>query len=307
MLNERLADKLRREVANIDVRESEPMSAHTTFKIGGPADLFCLPDSADTLRELLLWARAEGEPVFALGGGSNLLVRDGGVRGVVVSTAKLTKIERIEDTWLEAECGVPLAKLASYARDCSLSGLEFAQGIPGSVGGGVYMNAGAYGGSLEQSVRETDALSADGKAVTVRGGEHAFGYRKSCFADGGTVLRTRIQLTRGDRDEIAAQMEDYRERRRSTQPLEYPSAGSAFKRPPGLFAGKLIQDSGLKGARVGGAQVSEKHAGFIINTGGATASDVLGLIEKIQIEVFRQFGVMLESEIRVIGEDEQIG
>lgn len=307
MLNERLADKLRREVANIDVRESEPMSAHTTFKIGGPADLFCLPESADALRELLLWARAEGQPVFALGGGSNLLVRDGGVRGVVVSTAKLAKIERIEDEWLEAECGVPLAKLASYARDCSLGGLEFAQGIPGSVGGGVYMNAGAYGGSLEQSVRETDALSADGKAVTVRGGEHAFGYRKSCFADGGMVLRTRIQLTRGDRDEIAAQMEDYRERRRSTQPLEYPSAGSAFKRPPGLFAGKLIQDSGLKGARIGGAQVSEKHAGFIINTGGATASDVLGLIEKIQIEVFRQFGVMLESEIRVIGEDEQIG
>lgn len=304
MLNERLADKLRREVANIDVTADEPMSAHTTFKIGGPADLFCLPSTADALRELLLWARAEGQPVFALGGGSNLLVRDGGVRGVVVSTARLSRIERIEDTWIEAECGVPLAKLASFARDCSLSGLEFAQGIPGSVGGGVYMNAGAYGGSLEQSVRETDALSADGGAVTVRGGEHAFGYRKSCFSDGGTVLRTRIELSHGNRDEIAAQMDDYRERRRSTQPLEYPSAGSAFKRPPGLFAGKLIQDSGLKGARVGGAQVSEKHAGFIINTGGATASDVLGLIEKIQIEVFRQFGVMLESEIRVIGEDE---
>lgn len=304
MLNERLADKLRREVANIDVTADEPMSAHTTFKIGGPADLFCLPSTADALRELLLWARAEGQPVFALGGGSNLLVRDGGVRGVVVSTARLSRIERIEDTWIEAECGVPLAKLASFARDLSLSGLEFAQGIPGSVGGGVYMNAGAYGGSLEQSVRETDALSADGGAVTVRGGEHAFGYRKSCFVDGGTVLRTRIELSHGDRDEIAAQMDDYRERRRSTQPLEYPSAGSAFKRPPGLFAGKLIQDSGLKGARVGGAQVSEKHAGFIINTGGATASDVLGLIERIQIEVFRQFGVMLESEIRVIGEDE---
>lgn len=306
MENDRLAERIRREIDGVEVRADEPMSAHTTFRIGGRADLFCAPESADAMGELMQFARAEGLPTFTLGGGSNLLVKDGGIRGVVISTARMKRMERIEDDWIEAECGAALGKLAAFARDCGLSGLEFAQGIPGSVGGGVYMNAGAYGGTLEQSVRETDALSADGRRLTLRGEEHKFGYRKSCFGENGAaVLRTRIQLTRGDRGEIAAAMEDYRSRRISTQPLEYPSAGSAFKRPPGLFAGKLIQDSGLKGRSVGGAQVSEKHAGFIINTGGATARDVLGLIEKVQIEVFRQFGVMLESEIRVVGEDEQ--
>ena len=301
---EKLLLSLSSSVRDVDVRAREPMSEHTTFRIGGPADLFCLPGSADALADVLAWARAEALPVFILGGGSNLLVRDGGIRGVVVSTARLSAITHREDGLLEAECGAPLARLAAYARDKSLTGLEFAQGIPGSVGGGVYMNAGAYGGEIKASVTETDAVLPSGELIAVIGEDHRFGYRESVFAENGAVvLRTRLRLEHGDSAEIAALMEDYRERRRSKQPLEFASAGSTFKRPPGMFAGQLIESAGLKGLSVGAAEISTKHAGFLINRGGASAQDVLELIGQVRERVRHAHGVLLEPEVRIVGDD----
>ncbi len=301
---ERLKASLERSAEGVEVRLHEPMSAHTTFRVGGAADIFASPENAGALERTLEWARSESLPVFLLGGGSNLLVRDGGIRGVVVSTARLTAVRELEPGILEAECGVPMSRLAIFARDLGLTGLEFAQGIPGSVGGGVYMNAGAYGGELSTSVFETDALLASGARATVRGAEHAFGYRVSTFSgSGAAVLRSRLRLEKGDKREIAALMEDYRERRRSKQPLEFASAGSTFKRPPGLFAGKLIEDAGLKGLSVGAAQVSEKHAGFIINRGGASAGEILELIDLVREKVKAASGVVLETEVRIVGED----
>ncbi len=292
------------DVPGVEVLREEPMSRHTTFKIGGPADLFCVPQDADALIELLKWAHAEDVPALVIGGGSNLLVRDGGIRGAVISTVRLAAMSQTEDGEVQAECGAPLARLAAYVRDLGLGGLEFAQGIPGSVGGGIYMNAGAYGGEMKGLVTETDAVTPEGELVTVRGEEHRFGYRESCFtSSGAVVLRTRLRLPEGDRAAIAAQMEEYRERRRRMQPLESPSAGSTFKRPPGFYAGKLIEETGLKGLTVGGACVSEKHAGFIINKGGATARDVLELIEEVRTAVRREHGVLLEPEIKVVGEE----
>lgn len=292
------------DVPGVEVLRGEPMSRHTTFKIGGPADLFCVPQDTDALIELLKWTRAERIPALVIGGGSNLLVRDGGIRGAVISTARLAAMSQREDGEVQAECGAPLARLAAYARDLGLCGLEFAQGIPGSVGGGVYMNAGAYGGEMKSLVTETDAVTPAGELMTVRGEEHRFGYRESCFtSSGAVVLRTRLRLLPGDRAAIAAQMEEYRERRRRMQPLESPSAGSTFKRPPGFYAGKLIEETGLKGLAMGGACVSEKHAGFIVNKGGATARDVLELIEEVRAAVLLEHGVLLEPEIRVVGEE----
>ncbi len=304
MDTEKLMGSLACEVQGVEVLRDEPMSGHTTFKIGGPADLFCIPRDTEALCELLKWTRAEGIPALVIGGGSNLLVRDRGIRGAVISTARLTAMSQREDGEVQAECGVPLARLAAYARDLGLCGLEFAQGIPGSVGGGIYMNAGAYGGEIKNLVTETDAVTPSGELVTVRGEDHRFGYRESCFTcSGAVVLRTRLRLLPGDRAAIAAQMEEYRERRRRMQPLESPSAGSTFKRPTGFYAGKLIEETGLKGLTVGGACVSEKHAGFLINKGGATARDVLELIEEVRSAVLREHGVLLEPEIKVVGEE----
>lgn len=289
-----------------EIRRDEPMNAHTTFRIGGPADLFIIPCGVDALIGAVAELKRDGVPYVILGGGSNLLVRDGGVRGAVISTEALTAMEDTDERTIQAECGVMLGHLAARARDRSLTGLEFAQGIPGTVGGGVYMNAGAYGGDMSQVVSETDYLTADGELLTLPAERHDYGYRTSLFTKtrGVIILRSRMRLTHGDHDEIALKMNDYRERRRNMQPLEFPSAGSAFKRPSGMFAGKLIADAGLKGLAVGGAQVSEKHAGFVINTGGATAADVEALLELIVARVREAFGVTLEREIRIIGERE---
>jgi len=287
-----------------EIRTGEPLSAHTTFRIGGPADVFCVPKNAKELAEIIRFTKSENLPFFILGAGSNLLVGDGGIRGVVVYTGMVDSISQTGENSLQAECGAKLARLALTAQSLSLCGLEFAQGIPGSVGGAVFMNAGAYGDDLSGVTYEVDYLDESGEIFTASGTELNFGYRSSFLSaqPGCTVLRARFRLKRGNVSDIASLMSDYRTRRKTTQPLEYPSAGSAFKRPPGHFAGKLISDAGLKGLSFGGAQVSEKHAGFIINTGSATARDVLTLIDKVKAAVFADSGIMLEQEIRVVGE-----
>lgn len=281
----------------LTVRTNEPMSRHTSFRIGGPADLFIEAKSRDAAVSAITQLRANEVPTVVVGNGSNLLVSDAGVRGAVVKLAN-TACTRRGNTIL-ADAGAQLSQVSSFAMREGLAGLAFAYGIPGTVGGACRMNAGAYGGEMAQVVAETIYLTPDQQLDVVLGEAHEFGYRTSVFArrPGAVILAVRMQMTPGDPAELRAEMESNAARRREKQPLEYPSAGSVFKRPPGQFAGRLIEQCGLKGARVGDAQVSEKHAGFIVNLGKATCDDVLRLIEKIQETVREQTGVSLECEI----------
>ena len=300
-----IVQQLESEIPGLCVKRSEPMSAHTTFRIGGPADLLCRPASiGDTIRTLKVMSE-NGLSCMIIGNGSNLLVRDGGVRGAVLETSALDRIERIGEDMIEAESGVSLTNLALFALDHALTGLEFAYGIPGTLGGAIFMNAGAYGGEMKQCVIETDYADCEGNIHTLTGAEHQFDYRHSFFTDHGCriILRARLRLCPGDPERIADRMRELKRRRQESQPLQYPSAGSFFKRPAGYFAGKLISDSGLKGTRRGDAEVSEKHAGFIINRGGATCADVLHLMDAVQKTVREQYGVGLEPEVRIIGEE----
>ncbi len=282
------------------VRRDEPLSLHTSFEVGGPADLFVEPSSEAEFLAVL--DAAEGVPAFILGKGSDLLVSDAGVRGCVVSTERLSDLV-IDGTRIHASSGLSLKALAEAAADASLTGLEFASGIPGSVGGAIFMNAGAYDGCMADVTESVRVRMPDGSLANLAASELDFGYRRSRVrTEGLTVLDATFALEPGERSAIRAKMDDLWERRVSKQPLEFPSAGSTFKRPPGHFAGKLISDAGLKGRRIGGAQVSEKHAGFIINTGGATAADVSALIDLVIAEVEDAFGVTLEPEVRRIGE-----
>ena len=289
--------------ADLTVIENAPMAPYTTFQIGGPADILVLPETDEAFCFALKALKQADIPVTVIGAGSNLLVSDRGVRGAVLRAAKSFSAIKQEGNDLIAEAGVSLARLAAFALSVGLSGLEFAGGIPGSLGGAVYMNAGAYGGEMRQVVVTTDYLTADGKAETVTGEEHAFSYRKSVFTHKNCViLRSRLKLTPKEPSEISAMMQDFNSRRRDKQPLNFPSAGSFFKRPEGHFAGALIENAGLKGLSVGGAQISEKHAGFIINTGGATAQDVCDLMELVKQKVFEDTGVTLEPEVQFLGE-----
>ena len=300
---ENFPQMLARELPQVLIRLEEPMSKHTTFRIGGPAECMAFPKTMEELSALLCLAREQELPVLLLGGGSNLLAPDEGLRCLVIETRSgLRGLTNPEPGVLLAQCGVSLAALAAAAAERSLKGLAFAQGIPGTVGGGVFMNAGAYGGEMVQVVREVDALSPkDGTVRTVRGDDLHFVYRKSVFMETGEiVLQARFQLEPGVREEIEAEMEDLARRRREKQPLEFPSAGSAFRRPAQGYAAAMIDEAGLRGLRVGGAAVSEKHAGFIVNLGGATAKDVLQLIELVQNRVYERFGVLLEPEIRLL-------
>ena len=275
----------------------------TTLRVGGPADYFAEPKSEEALLTLIKTAKEAGVPVLLLGNGSNLLVRDGGFRGLAIRLGKaFSRIERRENR-LYAQAGALLSVLARQAQEASLTGLEFAQGIPGSVGGGVYMNAGAYGGELAQTVESVRVL--DGETIReIPGNEMNFSYRHSrAMEEGWIILGAQFRLAPGDPERIEAAMRDFASRRKEKQPLEYPSAGSFFKRPAGHFAGALIEGAGLKGLSVGGAQVSEKHAGFLINRGGATASDFLALMRLVQERVMEKYGVMLEPEVRIVGED----
>lgn len=302
---EEMAQLLRAAVPGLKVLKSEPMSAHTSFGIGGPADLLCTPANLQQLTGALQFAIQFEIPPLIIGKGSNLLVSDQGIHALVIETAGLEGIRLLEGHRIEAECGVSMARLALFAREHALTGLEFAHGIPGTVGGAIYMNAGAYGGEMSQIVQETDCVTRRGEWKLIVGENHRFGYRESLFVRDPEliVVRARMQLRPGDYGEIAERMRELREKRQGSQPLQYPSAGSFFKRPTGYFAGKLIADCGLKGLSVGGAKVSEKHAGFIINTGGATCSDVLCLMEEIRMRVRDQFGVELEPEVRILGEN----
>lgn len=286
---------------NLEILRDEPMAEHTTFRIGGPARRMVRPNSAEELAALLDLAHARGWPWLVIGNGSNLLAADEGLERLVIHTGRLELLERTGERTLRAGAGVSLARLAVFAQREALAGLAFAHGIPGSLGGAVCMNAGAYGGEMCQVVRSVDAWFPGRGVESLAVEELEFSYRRSLFSHTpGVVLSAEFFLTPGDPAAIKAEMEELIRRRREKQPLEYPSAGSTFKRPAGHFAGGLIEQCGLKGARVGGAQVSEKHAGFIINTGGATCADVAGLIELVRGAVLRQTGVELEPEVKTV-------
>lgn len=277
------------------------MAAHTTFRIGGPARRFARPRRPEELTALLELAGERRWPVLLVGNGSNLLVSDRGLDRLVIHTGALERIARTGETVLRAGAGTGLACLASFALRAGLTGLEFAHGIPGSLGGAVCMNAGAYGGEMGQVTAAVTAWMPGQGVRTLTGEALGFGYRRSAFGDGrAVVLEAELALEPGDRAEIGARMEELGRRRREKQPLELPSAGSTFKRPQGHYAGALIETCGLKGARVGGAQVSPKHAGFVVNTGGATCADVLALIAHIQAVVLERTGVQLEPEVKVV-------
>lgn len=288
------------------LRVDEPMARHTTFQIGGPADRFLTVENAAQLQGLLSCLRQAGIPYLVLGKGSNLLVSDKGIRGAVLHLGgDFKKVEVLPDgRTLRAGAGAPLASVCALARERSLTGLEFAWGIPGSVGGGAYMDAGAYGGEMRDVVSRVLHLGPDGTPGEARGEELCFGYRKSRYTGGEDII-TAVEFTLqpGDPAAIAGKMEALMARRKDKQPYDMPSAGSVFKRPQNGFAAALIEQCGLKGRRVGGAQVSEKHAGFIVNTGGATCQDVLGLIAVIQKTVEERTGTCLECEVRVTGEE----
>ena len=281
--------------------ENEPLSAHTSFRIGGPAALMAFPKNEDELAVLLRAASQCGVKPRILGAGTNVLAPDEGLDGLVICTKDcLLGLRALEGGRIEAMAGETLAHAAVFARGQSLTGLEFAHGIPGTVGGGVYMNAGAYGGEIAQVAEETTVLMADGTRRVLRGAEQAFAYRTSAFERMECIIvKTVFALRPGDADEIGARMRELMGKRRASQPLELPSAGSTFKRPAGAYAGALIEASGLKGRGVGGAEVSRKHAGFVVNRGGATARDVIETIKLVQETVYADSGFRLEPEVRI--------
>lgn len=282
-----------------EVKKYEPMARHTTFKIGGPAKYFVEADSVKTVKEALMAAREYSVKSYVIGNGSNLLVSDFGIDGLVIMMGNKFSEVRADGEYIYAEAGAKLSKIAKCALAHSLTGFEFAAGIPGSIGGAVYMNAGAYGGEMANIIAESTAIDEDFSEITVT--EHDFGYRQSIYKDSGKVIiGAKIRLTTGDGENIRETMESLAARRREKQPLELPSAGSVFKRPEGFYAGALIEGAGLKGETVGGAMVSEKHAGFIVNKGGATAEDVKKLIEIIKTRVYEKYRVLLDTEIKFI-------
>ena len=290
-------------VGRKNVSTNEPMSAHTTFRVGGPADYFVSPASTDAVKRVVALCRESGMPLYTMGCGSNLLVADEGLRGVVMRIGpKLADVVVRPDGSVSAQAGATNSKVAHAALDASLSGFEFAAGIPGSIGGAAIMNAGAYGGEVRDVATHVTCLTKDGAVVRYTAEQAAWGYRSSRMAaDGSIVLELDMQLQPASADDIRALMTDLAHRRADKQPLDMPSAGSTFKRPEGHFAGKLIQDAGMQGYTVGGAQVSTKHAGFVVNAGGATARDVLQVVDDVRARVLDQFGVLLEPEVRLWG------
>ena len=299
-----LLERLHTLATDEQILVNEPMAKHTTMRVGGPADVLFLPDSIEEVAKALAWAGELGVPALLMGNGSNLIVRDGGVRGLVISLGERFSRIRVQGEELTAQAGASLKRVAAAAQEAGLSGLEFAAGIPGTLGGGVAMNAGAYGGQVSDVLVDAQVL-LDGEAVTLTRAEMEMGYRSTVpLKRGLPVLSARFRLTRDDPEAIAERARRFNALRREKQPLSFPSAGSVFKRPAGQFAGALIEAAGLKGLAVGGAQVSEKHAGFIINLGGATATDVLKLIAEVQRRVQAHAGVWLETEVRIVGTDE---
>lgn len=286
-----------------NVLKDELMSGHTTFRIGGPADYFVMPSSAGEIKRIIALCLEQDVPYYIIGNGSNLLVADKGYRGVIIQIFKNMKDIQVEGENIRVQAGALLSKVAAAAYEAGLEGFEFASGIPGTLGGAVRMNAGAYGGEMKQVLKSAEVLTPEGEVLTLPVEEMKMGYRTSIVSRMDyVVLGAEIALREGNKEEIRAKMDELKEKRVSKQPLEFGSAGSTFKRPEGYFAGKLIEDAGLRGFRVGNAQVSEKHCGFVINRGGATAREVAELMETVARRVEENSGVRLEPEVKKIGE-----
>lgn len=300
-----LADTLRAATSIAQVLEHEPMARHTTMRVGGPAEILFSPASEGELLFAVREAKRAGAPFRIIGNGSNLLVLDGGLPGLTIRLGEAFSKISVDGNQIRAQAGALLSRVAAAARDASLTGLEFASGIPGSAGGGMAMNAGAYGGQLSDVFEGCRALDPETGIISALGpAEMALGYRESAALSRGLIVtEAAFRLTAGDKAAIQAKMDDLSARRRDKQPLNLPSAGSTFKRPEGYFAGALIEQAGLKGLRVGGACVSEKHAGFVVNDRNATARDVLDLIRLVQARVLEHSGVRLETEVRILGEE----
>lgn len=285
------------------VRKDEPMSVHTTFRVGGPADFFVSVKNVEEITAVLNLCRTENLLYYVLGNGSNLLVGDKGYRGVIIQLCRDINQIAVEGSRLTVQAGALLSRIANEAMAGGLTGFEFAAGIPGTLGGAVVMNAGAYGGEMKDVLETVTVLTPDGEVLTLQKEELELGYRTSIVARKNyIVLEAVISLHEGDTASIKARMDELKEQRITKQPLEFASAGSTFKRPEGYFAGKLIQDAGLKGFTVGGAQVSEKHSGFVINRGNATAADIIELMKQVSEKVMEKFGVRLEPEVKRLGE-----
>ena len=286
-----------------DLLENESMAKHTTFRVGGNADMYVSVKSVRELSSLIKLTRETDTPFLVIGNGSNILVKDKGIRGLVIEIGSGMSDFELKGNKIYAQAGVLISKLASLALNHSLSGMEEISGIPGTLGGGIYMNAGAYGGELKNIIKTVTYIDEYGEEKTVTADECEFGYRKSIFTNGGKyIVSAVLELEEGDKTEISEKMADYAKRRREKQPLSLPSAGSTFKRPEGYFAGALIQESGLKGYKSGGAMISDLHAGFVVNYDNATSQDILDVIKHTQETVLDKFGVMLETEVKIIGE-----
>lgn len=301
-MNQQFMDALKTILDEEQIKEQEPMKLHTTFRVGGPADVLVTPNLVQ-LPLIIKLCKLHDVPYTMVGNGSNLLVGDRGIRGLVIELSRPAEEICLDGTKMTVAAGTMLSKAANAAADHCLTGMEFAAGIPGSIGGAVVMNAGAYGGEMKDIIENVTVLDKNGDELVLSAEELELSYRHSCIPENGyIVMEATLHLARGDEKEIRDTMADYRNRRTEKQPLNYPSAGSTFKRPEGYFAGKLIMDAGLKGYTVGGAQVSEKHAGFVINAGDATAAEVKQLMQDVSDKVEEQFGVTLEPEVKMIGE-----
>lgn len=286
------------------VKRRENLKDLVYTRMGGEADIWVAPVTYEEIQRISTYAHDQQVPLTVLGNGSNVIIRDGGIRGIVLQTSDLAEMGIREDGLLYAQCGAKIIEVSRYALEQELTGLEFACGIPGTVGGALYMNAGAYGGEVKDVLQSALVINKDGQLITMQGDQLEWGYRKSIFASGEyIVLEARFALQPGDPAAIKGSMDELTYLRESKQPLEYPSCGSVFKRPPGRFAGQLIQESGLQGTRIGGAEVSRKHAGFIVNADNATASDYIGLIQHVRATVKDKFDVELETEVEIIGEE----
>lgn len=297
-----LRDDLEEVLETRQILTDEPLGRHTTFRVGGPADFYLMPEAGQLFAVMGILERHD-TPFMVIGNGSNLLVSDSGIRGAVIEIGNRMAEISVDGETVRAQAGALLSQAAQAAYKNGLSGLEFAAGIPGSVGGAMVMNAGAYGGEMKDVVTSVKVLARDGSVIELSNEEMEFDYRKSCVVSKEyLVLEAAFALKRQEKEQIKNQMELFKERRLSKQPLEFPSAGSTFKRPPGYFAGKLIMDAGLSGYAVGGAKVSEKHCGFVVNAGGASAADVLAVIRHVQKTVKERFGVELQTEVKLAGE-----
>lgn len=303
-MNQSFYDKLTNIIGKDSILADEPMSRHITFRVGGPADFFVTPKTKEEVRDVIRVCKEEKMPYYIIGNGSNLLVSDQGYRGVIIQIYKEMNEVTVEGDMIKAQAGALLSGIAAKALGAELTGFEFASGIPGTIGGACVMNAGAYGGEMKDVLESVTVLTDEGEIQELERDELELGYRTSVIAKKGyIVLGAVLKLEHGDGEKIKACMDELKEKRVTKQPLEYPSAGSTFKRPEGHFAGKLIEDAGLRGFQVGGAQVSEKHCGFVINRDHATATDIMELMRQVQIRVKENSGVDLEPEVKRLGDE----